>query len=80
MSEFLMPVYNRLPISFVKGEGVWLWDNQGERYLDAISGVAVMVLGHAHPAIITAIIEQAHELMHVGNLYQIPEQIKEFLQ
>jgi len=74
MSTTLMPNYARLPITFVKGEGAWLWDTQGTRYLDALSGIAVCGLGHAHPAITAAICEQAHQLLHTSNIYGIANQ------
>jgi acetylornithine aminotransferase len=70
----LMPTYNRLPVTFVKGEGVWLWDDDGRRYLDALAGIAVCGLGHAHPAVAAAITAQAGELLHTSNLYQIEKQ------
>jgi len=69
-----MNTYSRQPVTFVKGEGVWLWDNQGEKYLDALAGVAVNGLGHAHPKLVKAISEQAGKLIHVSNIYQIAEQ------
>lgn len=74
MSSTLMPNYARLPVTFVKGEGVWLWDTQGTRYLDALSGIAVCGLGHAHPAITKAICQQAGQLLHTSNLYGITHQ------
>jgi acetylornithine aminotransferase len=70
----LMPTYARLPVTFTKGEGAWLWDSNGTRYLDAISGIAVCNLGHAHPAITQAICTQAAQLVHTSNLYQIEKQ------
>jgi acetylornithine/N-succinyldiaminopimelate aminotransferase len=66
-----MPTYARLPVTFERGEGAWLWDTQGKRYLDAISGVAVCSLGHAHAAVREAICAQAGKLLHTSNLYQI---------
>lgn len=69
-----MATYHRLPVTFVRGEGVWLWDTEGRRYLDALSGIAVCGLGHAHPAITAAICEQAGQLLHTSNLYRIAEQ------
>lgn len=69
-----MNTYSRQPVTFVKGEGVWLWDNQGEKYLDALAGVAVNGLGHAHPKLVKAISEQAGKLIHVSNIYLIAEQ------
>ena len=69
-----MPTYGRLPLSFIKGEGAWLWSDDGEKYLDALSGIAVCGLGHSHPAVTTAICEQAGTLLHTSNLYGIPKQ------
>ena len=74
MSGHLMNTYMRQPVTFVKGEGVWLWDEKGEKYLDALSGVAVNGLGHAHPKLVKAISEQAARLIHVSNIYQVAEQ------
>lgn len=74
MSDALMATYRRLPVGFVRGEGAWLWDSEGKRYLDAISGIAVCGLGHAHPAIRDAICSQAQTLIHTSNLYNIDEQ------
>ena len=69
-----MNTYMRQPVTFTKGEGVWLWDDKGEKYLDALAGVAVNGLGHAHPKLVQAISEQAARLIHVSNIYQIAEQ------
>ncbi|MCW8945041.1 MAG: aspartate aminotransferase family protein [Sedimenticola sp.] len=74
MSSALMATYKRLPVSFERGDGVWLWDTEGKRYLDALSGIAVCGLGHAHPAIQKAICDQASKLLHTSNLYGIPLQ------
>jgi acetylornithine aminotransferase len=74
MSEHLMNTYARQPLTFVKGEGVWLWDTNGDKYLDALAGVAVNGLGHAHPKLVRAISEQAGKLIHVSNIYHIAEQ------
>lgn len=74
MSQHLMDTYNRNPVTFVKGEGIWLWDNKGEKYLDALAGVAVNGLGHAHPKLLEALSSQAAKLIHVSNLYHIAEQ------
>jgi acetylornithine aminotransferase len=74
MTQHLMNTYGRQPVTFVKGEGVWLWDDQGKRYLDALAGVAVNGLGHAHPGLLAAINQQAGKLIHVSNIYQIAEQ------
>lgn len=69
-----MATYNRLPVTFDRGEGVWLWDTNGKRYLDALSGIAVCGLGHAHPAVRDALCEQAGRLIHTSNLYGVAEQ------
>lgn len=69
-----MNTYTRQPVTFAKGEGVWLWDDKGEKYLDALAGVAVNGLGHAHPKLVKAISDQAAKLIHVSNIYQIAEQ------
>ncbi len=74
MSDHLMNTYMRQPVTFTKGEGVWLWDDKGEKYLDALAGVAVNGLGHAHPKLVKAISEQAGRLIHVSNIYQVAEQ------
>ncbi|RLJ21595.1 aspartate aminotransferase family protein [bacterium endosymbiont of Escarpia laminata] len=74
MSDTLMATYRRLPVTFERGEGAWLWDTAGKRYLDAITGIAVCGLGHAHPAVKTAICEQAGTLVHTSNLYGIQQQ------
>ena len=74
MSDSLMATYNRLPVGFARGEGAQLWDTDGRRYLDALSGIAVCGLGHAHPAISAALCRQAGELIHTSNLYRIPLQ------
>ncbi len=74
MANTLMTAYARLPVSFEKGDGAWLWDADGKRYLDAISGIAVCSLGHAHPAVAKALCEQAGRLVHTSNLYGIQRQ------
>jgi len=74
MSSPIMNTYKRLPVSFTHGEGVWLFDESGKRYLDALSGIAVCCLGHAHPAVTAAIREQAGRVLHTSNLYGIPTQ------
>lgn len=76
MSSALMSNYQPLSIEFIKGSGVWLTDAQGERYLDALSGIAVCGLGHAHAAVQEAIADQAAKLIHTSNLYRIPLQEK----
>jgi acetylornithine/N-succinyldiaminopimelate aminotransferase len=74
MNTPIMPTYARLPVCFSHGDGPWLFDDQGERYLDALSGIAVCGLGHAHPAITKAIAEQAGRLVHTSNLYRVANQ------
>lgn len=74
VANHLMSNYARLPVAFARGEGVWLWDTAGKKYLDALAGVAVCGLGHAHPAITKAICEQAGRLVHTSNWYEIPLQ------
>ena len=69
-----MNTYARLPVAFVRGEGAWLWDSAGKRYLDGLAGIAVNTLGHAHPRFIAALTEQIGKLIHCANLYQIKEQ------
>jgi acetylornithine aminotransferase len=69
-----MATYKRLPIHFQRGEGAQLWDTNGKRYLDALSGIAVCGLGHAHPAVKEAICQQAGELIHTSNIYGITQQ------
>ena len=71
-----MPVFSPLPVAFEHGAGAWLWDTQGKKYLDALCGVAVCGLGHAHPAIAAAISDQAGKLLHTSNWYHIPLQEK----
>ena len=70
-SAYLMPTYARQPVSFSRGQGARLWDAQGIEYLDAIAGVAVTGLGHAHPEIAAVIAEQAGQLLHTSNLFRI---------
>ena len=74
MIASVLPTYTRAPLAFVKGEGSWLIDDQGRRYLDFGGGIAVNILGHAHPALVAALTEQAGKLWHTSNLYQIPNQ------
>ncbi|MCK0155181.1 aspartate aminotransferase family protein [Alcanivorax sp. S6407] len=72
--QYLIPTYARQPVAFVRGEGVWLFDENGDKYMDAISGIAVCNLGHCHPAVSRTLAEQAGQLMHTSNLYRIPAQ------
>lgn len=71
MANHIMSTYKRLPIQFQRGEGIWLWDSENKQYLDALSGIAVCGLGHAHPAVARALAEQAALLVHTSNLYGI---------
>src|SRR5215467_8570320 len=70
-TSHLLPTYARVDLAFERGEGAWLYTAEGERYLDFTSGVAVNVLGHAHPQLVTALTEQAQKVWHVSNLYRI---------
>ncbi len=76
MITAVLPTYNRAPMAFVKGEGSWLTAEDGSRYLDLGAGIAVNSLGHANPALVQALTEQAGQLWHVSNLYRIPQQEK----
>jgi acetylornithine/N-succinyldiaminopimelate aminotransferase len=73
MTSHLMPTFARVNLAFERGEGVWLTATNGERYLDFTSGVAVNALGHSHPHLVAALMEQAQKVWHVSNLYEIPE-------
>ena len=70
----VMPTYGRIPVSFVRGEGSYVFDDTGKRYLDGLTGIAVCGLGHAHPKVAAALAEQASTLLHTSNLYRIPGQ------
>lgn len=74
--RYLMPTYRRAPVAFSHGEGVWLVDLEGRRYLDFIGGIAVSALGHAHPVLVAAIQAQVARMLHVSNLYHIAEQAR----
>ncbi len=74
MTTHLMNTYARQPVAFVRGEGAYLWDEAGKRYLDAVAGVAVNGLGHAHPKLVKAIADQAACVIHTSNLYRVPRQ------
>ena len=74
MTSHIMPTYGRLPVTFTHGKGAWLWDDSDKRYLDAVSGIAVCNLGHAHPAVHKAIAKQSKTLIHTSNLYQVAAQ------
>ena len=74
MIPSVLPTYSRADLNFVKGEGTWLIEDDGTRYLDMGAGIAVNALGHAHPKLVATLTEQAQNLWHVSNLYQIPNQ------
>ncbi|MBI5937731.1 MAG: aspartate aminotransferase family protein [Betaproteobacteria bacterium] len=74
MSDFLMQTYARQDMAFVRGEGVWLVDEKGDKYLDAMAGIAVSGLGHAHAKLAAALCEQAKTLIHTSNIFRIPKQ------
>jgi acetylornithine/N-succinyldiaminopimelate aminotransferase len=73
VASHILPTYARVDLAFERGEGAWLIATNGDRYLDFASGIAVNVLGHAHPRLVAALTEQANKLWHVSNLYRIPE-------
>ena len=70
----LMMTYNRLPIAFERGKGAKLWDQNGTEYIDALGGIAVNILGHQHPDFTASVKTAAENVLHVSNLFQIPEQ------
>src|SRR6056297_2167659 len=74
MIPSILPTYNRAPLTFTEGEGAWLMEEDGTRFLDFGAGIAVNALGHAHPALVEALTKQAHALWHTSNLYHIPQQ------
>ncbi len=74
--SYLMNTYSRIPVAFTHGERVWVWDESGRKYLDALAGIAVNTLGHGHPKLTRAIAEQSSRLIHASNLYRIAEQEK----
>jgi acetylornithine/N-succinyldiaminopimelate aminotransferase len=73
-ASHLMHTYSPQPVAFARGEGAWLWDTEGRKYLDALAGIAVNGLGHGHPVLTRAIAEQAKKLIHTSNLFEVPEQ------
>ena len=73
-ASHLMQTYAPQPVAFARGEGAWLWDTEGKRYLDALAGIAVNGLGHGHPVFTKALADQAHRLIHTSNLFTVPEQ------
>ena len=72
MMPSLMPTYARADVAFERGDGAWLWDTEGRRYLDFAGGIAVTSLGHCHPHLVQALTDQAKKLWHTSNLYRIP--------
>jgi acetylornithine aminotransferase len=70
----LMNTYSRQPVAFTHGEGLWLWDTDGRKYLDALSGIAVNTLGHAHPGLVKGLQDQVSKVIHTSNLYEVPLQ------
>ncbi len=70
----VMHTYKRLPVAFERGEGCWLWDKQGKRYLDALAGIAVVGIGHSHPRFVQTLAAQAAKLVHTSNIYEIENQ------
>ena len=76
LMSHLMNNYSRQPVAFTHGVGAWLYGTDGNRYLDALSGVAVNGLGHAHPKFVKALQDQVAKLIHVSNIYEVAEQAK----
>ncbi len=74
--RYYMNVFNRLPVTLVKGSGVRVWDDMGKSYLDMLGGIAVNILGHCHPAVVKAICDQSKELIHTSNLYYTKPQLE----
>ncbi len=74
--SYYMPVFDRLPITLVKGKGVYVWDDRGRRYLDFVAGIAVDSLGHCHPALVKAVSGQVRTLVHTSNIYYTIPQLK----
>ena len=72
--NLLLPTYDRQKVLFTRGRGVYLWDSKGKRYLDFLSGIGVNALGHAHPAVLKVIKDQAGKLIHTSNLFYHPYQ------
>src|SRR5947207_15621349 len=70
----VMNTYARQPVAFVRGQGVWLWDEAGKKYLDALAGIAVNTLGHNHPRLVRALSEQITRIIHSSNLVRVPAQ------
>ncbi len=75
-SKYLMNTYGRYPIAMVRGKGAWVWDSEGKKYLDFVTGIAVNNLGHCHPSVVRAISEQSRKLVQVCNLYHMEKQVE----
>ena len=74
-SKHVLQTYRRQPVAFVRGQGVWLWDEAGKKYLDALAGIAVNTLGYAHPRFLKAINDRVKSgVIHTSNLFRIPDQ------
>ena len=73
-TSHVMPTYGRLPFALSHGQGCWVWDTAGRRYLDGLAGIAVNTLGHAHPRLVPALQDQISKLIHACNYYQAPLQ------
>lgn len=76
MSKIMPTYFNQMPVSFEYGKGAWLWDENGQQYLDSLAGIAVCGLGHAHPEVTKTIAEQASKVIHTSNTYLIRKQIE----
>lgn len=74
--KYVMKTYNRFPLTFVKGEGMYVYDENGKEYLDFVAGIAVNSLGHNHPKLVEAIAKQSSEIIHISNLYYSEPQVK----
>ena len=74
--QYHLPVYNRYPVTLTKGRGAYVWDEDGNKYLDALAGIAVNSLGHCHPKVVSAVKEQVEQLMHISNFYYSKPQAK----
>jgi acetylornithine/N-succinyldiaminopimelate aminotransferase len=74
--QYVMGTFKRLPVTFVRGEGVRVWDDEGKEYLDLVAGIAVNLLGHAHPSVAEAVAAQARTLIHTSNLYLTEPQVR----
>jgi predicted acetylornithine/succinylornithine family transaminase len=75
-NEYIINTYGERPISIVRGEGAYVWDAEGKKYLDFVAGIATNNVGHCHPRVVDAIVAQARKLIHVSNLYYIEPQVK----